>query len=451
MTFALEDMERNIEQLESDFPLHRSTTSDVQLMQLKNENAFISKRFNKMSEKYESILQSPITNADTLMAIKDVGKRYVKLDSMKHNFVKAVNDEVSKRKLDKDLHHNKSHLNINLEKFPGYESPVDYYTFRDNFEKIYLQSIPTEFLSDLLKNNFLAEQASPLVRIMNNINKIWQKLKSAYGDTKTTLSSKLQTLSKSHLKSRDPEKVIYAISTFTNILHELILLASKHGIEANLYYEDALPKIYQQLGDRRLTRFLSSISEEEPNEKETWQKLLKSLKKEEKLQQQKLIINKGKKESYFSPNLNEPHCHICGESAGSSEHIATFAPGGLKIIQYFTCKTFTEKAFAALLNILRDKGFCYQCLLPGANSSQGKHHEGRCQRDFICPHPIHNKYPVKNHALVCDKHKDDAANQEVLEQFKERCMKSSNLPSFSREIKLAFQTEHTFTSKSSKD
>ena len=61
------------------------------------------------------------------------------------------------------------------------------------------------------------------------------------------------------------------------------------------------------------------------------------------------------------------------------------------------------------------------------------------------------KYPVKTHVLVCNKHKDDAANQEVLEQFKERCMKSSNLPSFSREIKLVFHTEHTFRSKSSKD
>ena len=94
--FAFKDMERNIEQLESDFQLHLSTASDVQLMQLKNKNASISKRFNKMSEKYESILQSPITNADTLMAIKDVGNRYVKLDSMKHSFVKAVSDDVSK-------------------------------------------------------------------------------------------------------------------------------------------------------------------------------------------------------------------------------------------------------------------------------------------------------------------------------------------------------------------
>ena len=119
VTFALEDMERNIEQLESDFQLHVFTISDVQLMQLKNENASMSKHFNKMSEKYESILQSPITNADTLMAIKDVGNRYIKLDSMKHNFVKAVNDDVSKRKLGKDLYYSKSHLNIKLEKFRG--------------------------------------------------------------------------------------------------------------------------------------------------------------------------------------------------------------------------------------------------------------------------------------------------------------------------------------------
>ena len=76
VTFALKDMKRNTEQLESDFQLHLSTTNDVQLMQLKYENAFISKHFNKMSEKHESILQSPINNAETLMAIKDVGNKF---------------------------------------------------------------------------------------------------------------------------------------------------------------------------------------------------------------------------------------------------------------------------------------------------------------------------------------------------------------------------------------
>ena len=125
-------------------------------MQFKNENSSITKRFQKMSEQYESILQCPITNSDTLMMMKDIGERYIKLNTAKSRFIKAVNDEVSKRKLDKDLHYDKSHLNIKLEKFSGYESSVDYYTFRDNFEKVYLQSTPSKFLPDLLKNNFLS-------------------------------------------------------------------------------------------------------------------------------------------------------------------------------------------------------------------------------------------------------------------------------------------------------
>ena len=95
------------------------------------------------------------------------------------------------------------------------------------------------------------------------------------------LSRNFQTLSKSDLKLRDTEKLLYAISTFTNILRELTPLANKHGIEGNLYYSDVIPKIYQRLGDRRLTWFLSSISEEEPNEKETLLKHLKFLEKEE--------------------------------------------------------------------------------------------------------------------------------------------------------------------------
>ena len=391
--FALEDMERNITQLETDFKQDLNKTSDVQLMQFKNDINSITKRFQKMSEKYESILQSPVTKADTLVMMKDMGERYVKLDSLKHNFVNAVNEEVSKRKLDKDLHYDKAHLNIKLDKFHGYESAVDYYTFKDNFEKVYLQSTPAKFLPDLLKNNFLAEPALTLVRSLNNIDQIWNGLKIAYGDTKVLLSKKLQTLSKSDLtKTRDPEKLVYAISSLANMLREVMSLAKQHKIESNLYYGDALQRIYQLLGDGRLTRFLSSTAEEELNEKQTWEKLLKFLEKEEKLQQQKTVISNLKherkevqpksnrrfnnRESYYGSS-DTPRCHICGESSGSSDHVATFGPNNSKIVQYFTCKTFIEKTPAGRLKILREKGLCYQCLLPGADVTQGKHLEGR--------------------------------------------------------------------------
>ena len=146
-----------------------------------------------------------------------------------------------------------------------------------------------------------------------------------------------------------------------------------------------------------------------------------------------------KRDSYHSDQSSaDPVCHLCGEHPKADEHIASNGPGGMKIIQYYTCKTFVDKTPAARLATLKDNGYCFQCLLPGANATQGKHLDGRCQRDFICPHPSHQKYPVKKHVLVCEEHKENKDNQEVLIKFKSRCMRNSNLPDFSRDIKLAF-------------
>ena len=292
IVFAVEEIQRNIAEFEVQFDQDLSQTSDIQLMQLKNQNVTLQTRLSKIAEKFEGILKLPINKAETLIAVKEIENNYVMLNRHKNDFIQSVNDEVTSRKLDKDLHYNKSHLNIKLDKYCGFESSTDFYRFRDNFEKIYLQSTPTKFLPDLLKNNFLAELALTLVRSIDDIDDIWARLKTAYGDTKILLTKKLQTLAKCDLvKSRDPEKLVYAISTFTNILRETIQLAEKHKIEENLYYGDALSKIYQQLGDWRLTRFLTSIADDVPNEKETWRRLLIFLEKEEKLQQQKSIIN----------------------------------------------------------------------------------------------------------------------------------------------------------------
>ena len=473
ITFALEDLHQNIIELEEELCCNISDTSDMQLLRLKSDSHIISNRIFKLSQKYEQLLQSPIHNAEMLISIQEIGNKYVKLKSRKQFYLKAVDDEIQHRELDKEKHSNNTHLNIKLEKFHGYESSTDYYTFRSNFEKIYAKSTPTRLLPDLLKNNFLEDPALTLVRSIDNIDDIWFRLKKAYGDTKIMLTRKLQTLSKSDLaKTKDPEKLFYTISKFTNILREVMLLAKQHNIEANLYYGDALSKIYQQLGDNRLTRFLSNTADEELDEKQTWERLLSFLEKEEQIQQQKSIINNHKndvkdppsnstkygtarfsnkkvQDSFNSHITSEPHCFFCGNSAGLDEHVPTFGPGGKKIIQYFTCKRFVEKSPASRLSTLREKGFCFQCLLPGANAAQGKHQEGMCQRDFVCPHPSHQRYSVKKHVLVCDEHKDLAENKDILEKYKARCIKYSNLPDFSKEIKLSFHADCFHTRESS--
>ena len=88
---------------------------------------------------------------------------------------------------------------------------------------------------------------------------------------------------------------------------------------------------------------------------------------------------------------------------------------------------------------LRKKGFCCQCLYPGAKWV-GKHRSGQCQRDYVCPNASHNKYTTKLHVLICEEHKDNQENKELLQKYKERfILKHSNiLPDYSKEIKLSY-------------
>ena len=86
------------------------------------------------------------------------------------------------------------------------------------------------------------------------------------------------------------------------------------------------------------------------------------------------------------------------------------------------------------------KGYCFQCLFPRASPDKRKHRDGMCQRDFVCKHKSHDKYPIKKHVLVCHERRNDTENQELLQKYKDRfIMKQPNqLPSFSRDLKLSF-------------
>lgn len=89
--------------------------------------------------------------------------------------------------------------------------------------------------------------------------------------------------------------------------------------------------------------------------------------------------------------------------------------------------------------LLKSKGLCHQCLYPGANQQKGRHKDGKCQRDFVCKHQSHDKYPSKKHVLVCQEHSTSEDNIKILESYRARCIKSkSDIPTFSKEIKLSF-------------
>lgn len=69
-------------------------------------------------------------------------------------------------------------------------------------------------MSNVLKNNHLGGGALFLVRSVDNIDQIWKRLKSAYGDPKLLLKKKLSETNKIRqlLKLKDTERVVAAMN-----------------------------------------------------------------------------------------------------------------------------------------------------------------------------------------------------------------------------------------------
>ena len=458
--FSIINIARQIQELHDVFNADPSTANLEQLLEWKNNHELHLKKFEKIALEYKELLKTPVFHGERQNDIKSISEHFDKLSSLNKHYSKVLDDEVKQREPNKLNNFNKLSLNIKLEPFSGYDSTTDFYTFKSNFEKIHLQSTPNQLLPDLLKNNFLVDPALTLVKSIDDINRIWRLLEDAYGDAKTMLAKKMQQLSKLDvIKSNHPEKLAVSLGKIVNVIHEVMKLAKEHKIEEYLYYGSGLSTIYNLLGNNRTTKFITSIVDDDLTEKETWFRLLNFLEREKKVHQQKSLLhsskdvfnhkeeqrkltntNFGRRQPQVHNISSQPSsttCQICGAIDGSLDHIPSSGPNGSKIFQYFTCKKFVLASPAKRLKMLRERNYCIQCLFPGANSSLGKHAEGRCQRDFVCPHPSHQIYPVKKHFLVCDEHKTD--NDQLLKTYVQRFIRNPLLPDFAHNLSLMFE------------
>ena len=458
LVFLRKEIQRIMVELESTFNEDISEESNEDITKRKKEYPDQNKKVDTIS-KY---IQQVIELGEKAAEVKTLKDRYERIIEVKETYYNNLNSEDKSREIEKQKSFNKSTLGINFGKFKGYSSNLDIYSFKDQFEKVHLRETPKSLLPDLLKNNFLEEPALSLVKNVTDIDDIWKRLKDAYGDCKIMLSNKLAEFSSigDMWKQRDPLKTVDALSKIINLMRDLLQLAKRHKIENNLFFGGAIDNVYHLMGHARLNRWLLNVGDDEQGESQ-WLELLEFLEKELKVAQQhaNIMASQPKKQTkdFKDPaskrtfptynvggsnnNINKsPHndglCTYCGESG----HVQTNGPGGMKLVQYFACKQFADASCAQRLSNIQSKGFCIQCLFPGANSGQGKHKEGRCQRDFVCPHPSHSRFTVKKHVLLCDDHKDTSENKEILEKYKSRCIlrpRNTDLPTYAKEIHLS--------------
>ena len=148
MVFIIEDIQQQLTEIETTMTQNLQEAEEKELIKLKDESTIMTDRIEKISVKYEKLLQSRITDGDALHAIRNIGDRYMKVNSHKSNFSAAVNQEYSERELDKD--YSMTNIKIKIDRFCGYESSIDFYTFKSNFDKLYLKSTPTSYLPCLI-------------------------------------------------------------------------------------------------------------------------------------------------------------------------------------------------------------------------------------------------------------------------------------------------------------
>ena len=99
--------------------------------------------------------------------------------------------------------------------------------------KVYSKSTPHRLMGDLIKNNNLDDPALTLVKSVDDIDDIFERLVGAYGDPKIILNKKLRKFQNIETlwKLKDPEKMADAL---INLIRDLVKLSTRHNIEGRL-------------------------------------------------------------------------------------------------------------------------------------------------------------------------------------------------------------------------
>ena len=358
---------------------------------------------------------------------------------------KVIDGDISEEKL-------KNSKSVSLEppKFSGWDSKMDIYSFRSDFELIIQPNQQKKYWLETLKKKCLSGPALVLVEKTETIEEAWEKLVCSYGNVKMLLQSKVGGLDKLECldKIKGDEKIGNALAKIINMMIDLSNVAKKYKLEYKLYVGGGLEKVYNLIGNAMERKFLSknlknsdkNTSDSDFSEKLDWENLLEFLKNEHALREKLSLVNKSKVALGLKALVTtDTHgnvgnivltCHICGNSG---DHVLSSDRAGRNYIDYFSCRKFVLCSPKERKNELMGKKLCVQCLRPGQIFNE----DHNCIKTYICPDNSHSSHPRALHVLVCEQHKGNPANVSLLEKYKKFIIaKRGNFEDFTKNISL---------------
>ena len=424
--------------------------SDYQILDLYQDKSDEVEFSEILAKVTELATLAPFGGPKSLEMLQKISKTRDRIVSKREDFRDKLNSLVRERDITAEKLKQASELVVHIPKFTGYDSEMDFFTFKSEFLKHVEPRVRKQHLADYLKRNYLGGDALKLVEKETDHEKMWTRLKESYGNSRFLLQNKLLSIDKIGGLAQcrnNLEKLSAVLTSLINVMQDLSTLAKNHELEGQLYEGGGLEKVLSLLGEARHRRFRSENLTVEFSKKQEWQKLCEFLKKELKLTEKLILDRKSANLLGIQPVKNDPNkpgvknnvlvlpavnknlCHICGNDGHTT---ITTARGNI-IVPYYVCEIFVKWTIAERLAGLKSKNLCTICLFPGATI--GRH---KCTfTNFCCPSPAHDRNS-RIHILLCEQHKNDDKNKQMLLKYKERFIQKCpvTLPDFSKTLSL---------------
>ena len=151
---------------------------DRDLLNHEKDLSSLDKKFSCLSTKVTNLIsQLPVGFLDRNRVLDKRSEKEKEVRRILDSYKQNLRTEIANRNVDEEKLWNTPSLKIKLEKFSGYNSVIDIYTFQVEFEKLYARRIEKKLLPDYLKNNYLKGTALTLVRTLEYLDEIWKRLK----------------------------------------------------------------------------------------------------------------------------------------------------------------------------------------------------------------------------------------------------------------------------------
>ena len=178
--------------LEKIFKFHFESAEDTLILEMGENFKLVETQFKNFTDIATEILKGFPSESDEENIKTSVKIDHSGIAKLKDEYERNLKIELKLRDLNSVKMAPTSVFNIKLERFCGYDSSVDIFTFKDKFEKLYLTCTQKHHLPDLLKNNYLEGLALTLVKGIKKTDEIWKRLVRAFGNPELLLKGKLR-------------------------------------------------------------------------------------------------------------------------------------------------------------------------------------------------------------------------------------------------------------------